>query len=262
MYLLFPADPFQPKSPDEGYAHEVDAAKVAGIPYSLISIEDLQIGSFKVSPQIPEGSSVIYRGWMLPVSLYTEMHTHIQNRGSSLITSPSMYEAAHHLPNWYPSVSTHTPDTIVVSEDANFEEALKDVAWPEGFFVKDFVKSLTTSRGSIAGTPAEVSEVVSLIKKYRGSIEGGVCIRRVEMFLTDTEERYFVFKGIVLSRNDIIPAIVKEIAVQFRDSVFYSVDVVKNTEEQWRLIEIGDGQVSDLKKWDVNLFMQKLNLYS
>ena len=261
MHLLFPSDPFQPKSPDEGYAHEVNAATSAGIPYSLISIEDLQVGTFKVSPKIPEGSSVIYRGWMLPVSLYTEMYSHIQNKGASMITTPSMYEAAHHFPNWYPAVTSYTPETIVISEDANFEEALKDVAWPEGFFVKDFVKSLTTSRGSIARSPAEVFEVVSLIKKFRGSIEGGVCIRRVEKFLTDTEERYFVFKGIVLSSNDVIPAIVHEIAVQFKDSAFYSVDVVKNTEGQWRLIEIGDGQVSDLKKWNVDLFMQKLNLY-
>lgn len=71
-----------------------------------------------------------------------------------------------------------TPETLVVPATADLRTAAAELGWPQ-FFVKDYVKSLNTARGSIASSPEEVVEVASLIQKYRGRIEGGTCLRRV-----------------------------------------------------------------------------------
>lgn len=33
------------------------------------------------------------------------------------------------------------------------------------------------------------------------------------------------------------------------DAPFYSVDVIQRGDGVWRVVELGDGQVSDLKEW-------------
>ena len=114
--------------------------------------------------------------------------------------------------------------------------------------MKDYVKSLTTTRGSIAQNADEIKEILKLIAQFRGDIEGGVSLRYVEKFLNDSERRYFVLNKKIFSADDDIPEFVKKVAQQL-NTPFYSIDVVKNTEGELRLVEIGDGQVSDIKEW-------------
>ena len=94
------------------------------------------------------------------------------------------------------------------------------------------------------------------MKKYRGTIEGGLCIRRVEDFLVETEQRYFVLRGKphCFSPTDKIPDIVFECAKRI-DSQFFSVDVIHRADGKLRIVEIGDGQVSDLVGWSVQRFI-------
>jgi hypothetical protein len=69
------------------------------------------------------------------------------------------------------------------------EKALSELEWRK-FFIKDYVKSLKTSVGSMIDEPSEIRTVVAEMKKFRGVIEGGLCIRRVEDFIPETEKRY------------------------------------------------------------------------
>jgi hypothetical protein len=57
---------------------------------------------------------------------------------------------------------------------------------------KDYVKSLKTSIGSLVEDPEQIEAVVSEMEKYRGFIEGGLCVRRAEDFIVGSERRYFV----------------------------------------------------------------------
>lgn len=41
---------------------------------------------------------------------------------------------------------------------------------------------------------------------------------------------------------------------------FYSIDVIKNTAGELRLVEIGDGQVSDIKEWQVEKLIKAFHL--
>lgn len=256
MRLLYPSDPFVKRQPDETFQEEYEAARSADIPCSLYSVEDFEIGDFKPRPGIAEGEPVLYRGWMLTPDAYARLHAAVESKGGVMITSVEQYRRCHYLPEWYPLCAGFTPETVFLSKDADFASALADKEWP-GYFVKDYVKSLTTSRGSVAQTVDEIPEIVALIEKYRGEIEGGVCVRRLEDLLPETEERYFVFRGTPFGREGTVPEIVQRIAERI-DSPFFSVDVVLSRDGTPRLIELGDGQVSDRKKWPAERFVSLL----
>jgi hypothetical protein len=92
---------------------------------------------------------------------------------------------------------------------------------------------------------------------FRGEIEGGFCVRRVENLLNDTERRYFIIDGVPHAATGDVPAIVHDCAKRLR-SRFYSVDVAERAEGEVRVVEVGDGQVSDLVGWTPERFARML----
>lgn len=170
---------------------EFDAASASGLVCSLFSLEDFRGGVFRPRPQLDVSDEVIFRGWMLSIDDYTRLADAISETGAKLLVTVNDYQRCHHLPGWYEACKHWTPETIFLQRDSEFRRALDGLNWP-AYFVKDYVKSLTTSRGTVAKDAEGVAEVVMLIEQYRGMIEGGVCLRRFESLLPDTEERYFV----------------------------------------------------------------------
>lgn len=254
MQLLYPCDPFDKSQPDETYAEEFHAARMAGLTCFLFSAEDFETGEFRPRPVNLFTGQVLYRGWMLTPARYAQLEQAIAAKNATLLTTAQQYRQCHYLPEWYETCRDVTPDTIFLARNDDFEAALASTGW-QACFVKDYVKSLTTSRGSIARNADEVREIISLIERYRGQIEGGICVREFEELLPETEERYFVLNGQAYARDDVIPDIVLDIARRI-DSPFFSIDIVLNSNGIARLMELGDGQVSDRKKWDVAKFVE------
>jgi ATP-grasp domain, R2K clade family 3 len=257
MRLLYPSDPFNKKKPDDVYEEEFSAAQQAGLLCSLYSAEDFEFGDFKPRPSLSEGEDVVYRGWMLVPDDYVHLQSAIENKGGKALTSSAQYRHCHYLPEWYGLCDDVTPKTIFLAKDADFKAELANQGW-SAYFVKDYVKSLTTTRGSVANSIQEIAEIVSLIEKFRGQIEGGVCVRQFENLRAESEERYFVFKHKAFARDGVVPEIVERIANRI-DSPFFSIDIVLDVNDVPRLIELGDGQVSDRKKWGVDQFVEMLN---
>lgn len=173
-----------------------------------------------------------------------------------MYTSPADFIKSHHLPGWYDSVVEYTPETLIIAREQDVISVAEAAGW-DRYFVKDYVKSNYSGRGSIAISAQDIPTIVHLIKSHRGALEGGICLRRVEPLDTASEVRYFVFNGQVYSPNGQIPVLVTEIAER-HTAPFYSLDIVQRLDGRYRLIEIGDGQVSDRKEWDVELFCQML----
>lgn len=215
--------------------------------------EDCELGRFKPRPSMPAGEDVVYRGWMLTPDAYTRLWSAVENNGGRMLTSPQQYRRCHHLPEWYPSCEDLTPKTVFLERNCDFPAALSNQNW-RAYFVKDYVKSLTTSRGSVAKTSGEIGEIVALIEKFRGQVEGGVCVREFENLSPGSEERYFVFRRQAFGRAGPIPQIVEQIAARI-DSPFFCVDIAQSIDGSPRLIELGDGQVSDRKNWPVDRFV-------
>jgi hypothetical protein len=254
--LLYPCDPFERKKPDEAYVEEHGAALAQGMSCSLFSAEDFEDGQFKPRPPLQEDETVIYRGWMMRPDRYAALQATIEGEGAKVLTTAAQYRSCHYLPEWYPLCESLTPKTVFLQKDSDFANSLKDLGWT-AFFVKDYVKSLTTARGSVARTVEEIPEILELIEKFRGQIEGGVCIREYEDLVPESEERYFVYKRRAYARSGGCPQLVDAIAARI-DSPFFSVDAVQATSGDLRLIELGDGQVSDRKKWPADVFVRML----
>lgn len=227
-----------------------------GIVCSLFSFEDFESGILRMRPVVPTGAEIVYRGWMLTPEMYRCLADAVESHGAHMKTGVAAYRHCHHLPEWYPLCREWTPETIMTDAAADFAGAVAGRNWP-GYFVKDYVKSLTTSRGSVARTAEDIAEVVALLKQYRGAIEGGICIRKFEDLDTATEERYFVVEGQPYARDGAVPALVREVATRIA-SPFFSVDTVMSMSGHLRMIELGDGQVSDRKQWSAAQFAAML----
>lgn len=223
-----------------------------GFEVSLFSVEAFQAGDFKASPPLPANAEVLYRGWMLSKDDYASLVAIIRSSGSEPVSDLTNYLACHYLPNWYPLLSEFTPETKIYPEGSNLVKELQALGWNE-YFIKDYVKSLKTSVGSRISKPEQVEAVVSDMRRFRGTIEGGICVRRIENFLPESERRYFVFDGKPCSATGDIPGIVGKCASRVR-SKFFSVDVIQRADGELRIVEIGDGQVSDLVGWSPETF--------
>ncbi|WP_347276450.1 ATP-grasp domain-containing protein [Chroococcidiopsis sp [FACHB-1243]] len=75
--------------------------------------------------------------------------------------------------------------------------------------------------------------------------------------MSDSERRYFVInsRAFVANSDEKIPTIVEECAKRII-SKFFSVDVVERSDGVKRIVEIGDGQVSDLVGWTSERFAE------
>jgi hypothetical protein len=256
MHLLYPGHPFSPGQPDEQFAAEVEAVRAAGFTVSVFSLEKFQTGEFSLRPLIPFGAEVLYRGWMLSRSEYERLVSELARSGFRALIPTEEYLSNHYLPNWYPAIQDLTPETRIFPPDSDLENELRSLNWPE-YFMKDYVKSLKTSIGSRISRPEQVSAVIAEMKRFRGVIEGGFCVRRVEQFVPDSERRYFVVNGTAFAAKGEVPGILHECAERHK-SRFYSVDVVRRGDGRLRIVEIGDGQVSDLVGWTPKQFAAML----
>ncbi|WP_299490125.1 hypothetical protein [Acaryochloris sp. IP29b_bin.137] len=169
-----------------------------GIPVSLFAYDDLSLGDFKPRPRIESGETVLYRGWMFNVTAYQEFTDFICKRGGIPVTSAADYALCHHLKQWYSACTDLTPETVFLEKGSNYLEQISTLNW-DAYFIKDFVKSNTDAQGSIAHTPEQAVNIINRIEQYRGELEGGVAVRRVEQFQPQSEQRYFVVNGAAYS---------------------------------------------------------------
>lgn len=243
IQFLYPSSPLSTKQVDELYAEEFEVVR-AEFSVVLFSLESFLSGDFRARLQ---NLPTLYRGWMLLPSDYQRLYDAVSSAGATMLTSPQQYEHCHYLPRWYDLLKDFTPETLFFSEDDDIESELRQRGWTS-CFLKDYVKSLSTEGGSVVTDLARLPDVIARMKKYRGQIEGGVCVRRLEPFLSESEQRYFVFQGRAYSSSGDIPDVVQE-AVERCTSPFFSVDVIQRSDGVLRIVELGDGQVSDRKQW-------------
>lgn len=186
IHFVFPRDSSEASCPEEMFVDQWSALTRAGFSASLCSDEVLT--GTKPLRKVPSGSLVVYRGWMMKGEEYESLTSAIEQCNATAFTSPREYLATHHLPNWYPLLSHLTPETQVYPADADIVAQLGALGWG-AYFLKDYVKSLKTKRGSIVREPADAPAVIAEMREYRGEIEGGICVRRVEDFTVVTIPR-------------------------------------------------------------------------
>lgn len=253
IQFLYPSSVLNPRQVDESYEEEYQVIRES-FPVALFSLEFFLAGDFRARLQ---PMPTLYRGWMLSGTDYKKLYDAVINSGATMLTSPEQYEYCHYLPRWYEALKDFTPETLFFSEQDDIAYELNQRGWT-GCFLKDYVKSLSTDGGSVITDLAHIPEVIAKMKKYRGQIEGGLCARRLEAFLPETEQRYFVFRGKAFSVNGVIPDVLQKVMERV-SSPFFSVDLIQRSDGVLRMVELGDGQVSDRKQW---LTEQFINLFT
>ena len=248
--FVFSADELDPGRVDEPFRAHAAALRDAGFRIWLFD------GRKLITRGDPlEGAIVIFRGWMMKPNEYEDFALLVKSAGAEVFIPAHEYRASHYIDGWINEISDLTPETVLAPPDADVAQIFQTLTWGR-FFLKDFVKSLKTSRGSIAESLDEAIEVVEQMKKFRGEIEGGFAIRRVEQFDTASERRYFILNGRAWGpdENAPIPEIVDEVAKRLSGRRFVSVDVIQRNDGVLRVVEVGDGQVSDLVGWQPDRF--------
>ncbi|WP_199440052.1 ATP-grasp domain-containing protein [Umezawaea beigongshangensis] len=250
--MIFCCDPVNPTVVDEHFRAEAAAApRRALIDHDALCGGDADLAVRRVPRDL---GPVFYRGWMIPVVRYAELATALTERGSPLATSPEQYRRAHELPGWYEVFAGLTP------RSAWTDSSRAPLPPTTGaMIVKDWVKSRKHEWDTACFVPGPeaVTGVVREFVRLQGEfLAGGVVLREFEEF-TGPETRVWWVDGepvlagphpdapdeaAVPGLADVAPA------VAALDCRFVTTDVVRRADGAWRVVEVGDGQVSDLPR--------------
>jgi ATP-grasp domain, R2K clade family 3 len=264
MLLLVPADPLRPRRPDEHFAAEADAAKDGGLDVALIDHDALADpgGAARAVARVPNaGGTAIYRGWMLRADQYTALAAALEARDVTLRTSAAQYQRAHELPGWHAALSPVTPQAEWTHGDSEQDFHLACERLGQGPAVlRDYVKSMKHHWHEAAYIPdvADHTPAWKVASRFRELREdefaGGFVLRRFENFAS-AEARTWWVDGIhrlttahpdtpedTPPHIDLSPfaPLIASLALPF-----VTADLARRTDGTWRLIELGDGQVSD-----------------
>ncbi|SDP28719.1 hypothetical protein SAMN05660199_03584 [Klenkia soli] len=257
MLLLLPRDPLAPRRVDGHFAPEAAAARELGLPTALVDHDELTRldgDPARAVRGVPADGDAVYRGWMLRSEQYAAMAGALADRDVVLRTSAEQYRTAHELPGWYAALAGVTPESRWDTDG--------DPAWlgSGGAVLRDHSKSLKHSWHEACFVP-DVTDVVAARRvrdrflELRGEdLVGSVVVRRFESF-TGPEARTWWVDGrcaLVTAHPDTpgeVPAGADlDLAAEGVAALglpFVTVDLVARTDGAWRVVELGDGQVSD-----------------
>lgn len=263
VLLLVPSDPLNPRRVDEHFAAEASAAVALGAAVSVVNLEALSAGDAAAAVRtVSAAQDAVYRGWMVTAHEYEQLAAALLRRDCVLRTSPAAFRTAHELPGWAAALAPHTPAAAWTTSAAvtDLIELCGSMA-PGAGVLRDYVKSMKHYWHEAAFIPdlADADVVRSIGERFielRGeTFNGGFVVRRFEEFV-GPEVRTWWVDG-VLALTTAHPDTSEELPQQFEppagvsDAVgglglpFVTVDFVRRRDGVWRIVELGDGQVSD-----------------
>ena len=215
------------------------------------------------SPLVPEhAGQAVYRGWMLRSGQYAAFADALACRGVRLRTSADQYRRAHELPGWYPALAPVTPESAWTAGDRreDFSRACVGLG-PGAAVVRDYVKSMKHYWQEAAFIPdlADAAAAWTVASRFRELREdeftGGFVVRRFERFISAEARTWWVDGrcALVTAHPDTpgdpppqdldltpITPLIASLGLPL-----VTADLARRADGAWRVIEVGDGQVSD-----------------
>ena len=272
--VLFCSDPLYPRPRgrvDPHFATTADAFREAGATVALIDHDALASGDTEAAVRrVPEGlGPAWYRGWMVIGAQYARLAKALSAKGCELLTDPAAYRTAHELPGWYPDFAEVTPRSDwrpYEPHDAQFDliDVLAGGLGSRSVIVKDYVKSCKHEWDTACFVPdvtdgAALHQVVDNFLRLRGGdLAGGLVFRAFEDFVPlaegGGEARIWWLDGepvAVTAHPDTPDHLPEPDLSAVRGPVsrlparFVTTDLALRADGVWRVVEVGDGQVSD-----------------
>ncbi|MEW2069217.1 ATP-grasp domain-containing protein [Streptomyces sp. NPDC007346] len=262
--FLFCSDPLRPNRPDPHFADEAAAVRAAGGGTALVDHDALLAGDATgaVARVARDSGPYWYRGWMVPSDRYAELERALAVRGCALLIGAADYRRAHELPGWYEVFADLTPRSVWC--DGLPPDDLQELAAPLGpgpGIVKDFVKSRKHEWHEACYVPelsdrGQLAAVVGRFVELQGSfLAGGVVLRAFEPFVPGGEARVWWVDGepvLVTAHPDTPDRLPDPPLGPVREAVrrlgprWVTTDLALREDGVWRVVEVGDGQVSGL----------------
>ncbi|MCX5206959.1 ATP-grasp domain-containing protein [Streptomyces sp. NBC_00237] len=262
-------DPLSGRRVDPAFAGEAAAVRQAGGAVSLLDHDALLAGDVGAAlARVPRGSGPYwYRGWMIPVRRYEEVARGMEERGCSLLTGADAYRTAHELPGWYGEFTALTPRSVWREcppggppRGAGLDALVRPLRDGPAV-VKDFVKSRKHEWHEACFVPelrdtAALSAVVDrFFALQEDSLAGGLVVREFEHFVPGGEARVWWVDGeaVLVTAHPDSPEDAPEPdlaavrpAVRALGCRWVTTDLALRGDGEWRVVEVGDGQVSGL----------------
>ncbi len=267
--LLLPADVLRPRRPDEHFAPEAAAARAAGLEVALVdhdALADVEAGADdaeRAVARVPAGGGeAVYRGWMLRSERYAEFARALARRGVALRTGADQYQRAHELPGWYPVLAPVTSQSVWTTggRRQDFRRACADLG-PGAAVLRDYTKSMKHYWAEAAFIPdvADAAAAWRVACRFRDLREddftGGFVLRRFEQFTSGEFRTWWMAGRCALTTPhpdtpDEQPPAGVDLAlfaplIESLGLPFVTLDLAQRTDGAWRVVELGDGQVSD-----------------
>ena len=286
MNFIYCSNPLSISSPDFDYEQEYLCAKEQGHSVALFSYEDMADGRLKMRGELSEGST-IYRGWMMPPSMYAAFYESLIERGVELINSPEEYNRYHMLPLWYEDFKEYTPKSLWTEclTDDSIRKLLCNMIG--SVIVKDFVKSRKHEWFESCFIPDVKDEKHALsvihrfIDRQGENLTGGLVLREFvdlrsigehpDSHMPISEEyRIFFLNGKPLIMDSYWhhgEGTITDKEWQWISSLgekleshFVTMDLARMQDGTLMIMELGDGQVSGLQEIPEKSFYEAFRL--
>jgi hypothetical protein len=272
--VLYPSAPLDVGQVDEHFRAEARAVREAGATTPLVDLDALLAGDVAGAVQrVPiDAGALWYRGWMVPSASYTQLATVLEHRAAPLVVSPDRYRTAHELPGWYRTFVGATPPSVwcelkpaMVPSPSELAGLVAPLGRGPGV-VKDFVKSRKDQWASACYVPdladtTSLRRVVARLVELQGEfLAGGIVIRRFEPFggapgggrVPEARVWWLDGEAIIVGPHPDTPDTFPEPdldgvgpLVAALGCRFVTTDLALRDDGVWRVVEVGDGQVSD-----------------
>jgi len=284
MNIIYCYDPINYKKVDSCFEEEELIAKEFGFNIYYINYEDLvnYNNVLKATKTINNKINLIdnitiYRGWMLSPEKYTILYNKLLDKKIKLINNPEQYKFCHYSPNNYSTILDHTPKSIYIPKEEINIDNIKNrlsVFNSSPIILKDYVKSQKHywNKACYIDDSSNIKNIMKIVNNFLelndNLIEGGLTFKQFEDFIK-VENKVKEYRIFILNKKIINTEINLEIEEFYNNKLkdiinniqsnFFSIDLAKRKSDNvWRIIEIGDGQVSSISN-DINILKKFYN---
>jgi len=236
MHFIYPCLPYYPRAIDPMWEPEYAWAKAQGLATGLVDVDNDKVWF----PTLERPAQTIYRGWMLTGAEYGRLAKLVP-----LAVSTAEYLSSHYATGWYEAVAQHTFPSQFLTESTPL-----DFAAGRRYFVKGLAKSFGAD--SVLAAQSQLGDFWQRQELTTGT---PLFVRDFADLKPDSARRFFVVRGQAIgAAGASVPNALQAAVNSLRPRLFYSFDVAETLAGQPVLVEVGDGQVSDLKEWTVAEF--------